>query len=106
MLEECSKSALFLQFVFFVLLLTNEEILERGDIFVVDNCSIHYKGDNLGIQELLFWYHGILMITLPPYHPDYNQADFVFLELLARINSERMRYKTSIWRIFYVILWK
>ena len=88
-LEECTNFALFLQFVMFLM---DEGFLERGDIFVVDNCSIHCKGDNVGIQESLFRDYGILMITLPPYHPDYNPTEFVFCALLARISSERARY--------------
>ena len=59
---------------------------------MVDNCSIHCKGDNVGIQECLFRDHGILMITLPPYHPDYNPVEFVFRAVLERISSERARY--------------
>ena len=90
-LEECTNSALFLQFI---LILMDKGCLEEGDIFVVDNCSIHCKGDNVGIQESLFRDHGILMITLPPYHPDYNPTEFVFRSLLVRIKSERARYKS------------
>ena len=32
------------------------------------------------------------MITLPPYHPDYNPTEFVFRSLLKRIRSEQARY--------------
>ena len=90
-LEECTNSALFLQLVMFLM---DNGCLERGDIFVVDNCSIHCKGDNVGIQESLFRDHGILMINLPPYHSDYNPAEFVFRALLRRISSERARYNS------------
>ena len=27
--------------------------LRRGDIFIVDNYSVHMKGDNVGLQEAL-----------------------------------------------------
>ena len=90
-LEECSNAALFIQFV---LVLMDKGILVRGDILVVDNCSIHCKGDNVGLQESLFRDHGILMITLPPYHPDYNPTEFVFRALLKRLRSERARYNS------------
>ena len=48
----------------------------------------------MGIQESLFRSHRILMITLPPYHPVYNPAEFVFRALLRRISSERARYNS------------
>ena len=66
-LEECTNSSLFFEFVLYLL---DNGVLCRGDIFIVDNCSIHMKGDNVGLQHALFQEHGILMIALPPYHPD------------------------------------
>ena len=48
----------------------------------------------MGLQESLFRDHGILMITLPHYHPDYNPTEFVFRSLLERIRSEWARYKS------------
>ena len=59
-----TNASVFIQFVKSLLLL---DILQREDIFIVDNCTVHMKGDNIGIQEELFQNHGILMITLPPY---------------------------------------
>ena len=53
-------------FIHFVRLLLVRKVLVRGDFFIVDNCTVHLKGDNIGIQEELFQNHGILMITLPP----------------------------------------
>ena len=47
----------------------------------------------MGLQESLFRDHGILMISLPAYHPDYNPTEFVFRSFLERIRSERARYK-------------
>ena len=44
-LEESTDSSLFLQFI---RILLNEQILKRGDVFIVDNCSVHVKGDNIG----------------------------------------------------------
>ena len=66
-------------------------ILQRGDVFVVDNCTVHVKGDNIGLQEELFQNHGILMITLPPYHPDFNPTELVFQTLLTRMIVRRTR---------------
>ena len=61
-----TNASVFIQFVKSLLLL---DILQREDIFIVDNCTVHIKGDNIGIQEELFQNHGILMITLPPLSP-------------------------------------
>ena len=69
-------------------------VLFRGDIFIVDNCSIHIKGDNIGLQQALFEEHSILMIALPPYHPDFNPTELVFQTLLSRLYSERARYNS------------
>ena len=38
---------------------------EEGN-FVVDNCSIHMKGDNSDLQGYLFEKAGVLMVPLPP----------------------------------------
>ena len=88
-LEECTNSQLFLEFV---KMLLQKGTLQRGDIFVVDNCTIHTKGDNIAIQETLFRNYQILMIPLPPYHPDLNPTELVFNTLLQRLSSERARY--------------
>jgi len=90
-LEECTNSSLFFEFVLYLL---DNGVLCRGDIFIVDNCSIHMKGDNVGLQHALFQEHGILMIALPPYHPDFNPTELVFQTLLSRLCSERARYNS------------
>ena len=69
--------------------------LSRDDVFIVDNCSIHLRGDNVGLQGELFKSHGILMITLLPYHPDFNPTEFVFNTLLQRLTSPRAKYNTT-----------
>ena len=53
----------FLQFVQVIL---EVGTFQRGGVFALDNCTIHIKGDNIGIQETLFEYFGTLVITLPP----------------------------------------
>ena len=42
-------------------------VLERGNIFVVDNCSVHIKWENGVLQDQLLEGLGVLMIALPPY---------------------------------------
>ena len=34
------------------------------------------------------------MITLPPYHPDYNPTELIFNALLQRLSAQRVRYKS------------
>ena len=96
-LQECTNSQLFLGFV---KMLLQKGTLQRGDIFVVDNCSIITKGDNIAIQETLFRNYQILMIPLPPYHPDLNPTELVFNTLLQRLSSERARYNCLFARDF------
>ena len=69
-------------------------LYQRGGIFIVDNYSIHAQGDNTGLQEELFYAHGILMIPLPPCNPYFNPTELLFNTLLQRISLERARYKS------------
>ena len=79
----------------FVAHLIETGVLERGDIFVVDNCSVHMKGDNGALQDQLLEGLGVLMIALPPYWCELNPTELVFSTLLARLSSERARYNSS-----------
>ena len=74
-LEATSSSSVFLMFV---QILLKGGTLCRGDIFAVDNCTIHMKADCIGIQHTLFEDYGVLMISLPPYHPEFNPTELVF----------------------------
>ena len=89
-LEECTTSALYLQYV---KNLVDNQILQPGDFFVVDNCSIHYKGDNVGLPEALWELYQIRFIALPPYSPELNPTELVFNCLQQRLKAERARYK-------------
>ena len=68
-------------------------MLQRGDIFVVDNCTVHFKGNNEFLADELFRQLGIMMIPLPPYHPELNPTENVFNTLLQRLRSKRIRGK-------------
>ena len=63
--------------------------LSTGDIFVADNCTIHCYGDNEYLQEVLWEQYHILMITLPPYHPEFNPTELVFRATLTKLRSMR-----------------
>ena len=76
----------------FVCQLIQKGILRRGDLLIVDNCTVHNKGDNVGLEMALYDEHGILLMMLPPYHPDFNPTELVFNTLVQRIASEKARY--------------
>ena len=90
-LEECTNSQLFLEFVTY---LVQSGALRRRDVFIVNNCTIHTQGNNSGIKEALWNIHGVLMITLPPYHPELNPTELVFNGLLQRLKAQRARYNS------------
>lgn len=78
-------------FQIFVLYLLEIRFLEYGDIFVVDNCSIHTQGENQFLVEALWYQHGVLMMPLPPYTPELNPTELVFNTMAARIKANRSR---------------
>ena len=84
-----TDAPIFLQFVRRLIAVGT---LCRDDIFVIDNCSVHVQGDNVGLQQTLMDDFGILMLTLPPYHPELNPTELVFNTLLMRLRSARSRY--------------
>ena len=91
-IEETTTSAIYLQFV---KNLIENGVLVAGDFFIVDNCSLHYQGDNVGLAEALRDLFQIHLILLPPYSPELNPTELVFNCLLQRLKAERARY-TSI----------
>ena len=101
LIETCTDSSIFLQFI---RILLDSGVLQRGDVYILDNCTIHMYGDNIGTQQYLFEEFGILMITLPPYHPDFNPTELVFNTTLQRLSARRARYKC--WKIPYANSWR
>ena len=91
-IDECTDASMF---VFFVSRLIEVGFLRRGDIFVVDNCTVHMKGDNGHLQDKLLQELGVLMVPLPPYWCELNPTELVFQTLLARLVSERRRYNAT-----------
>lgn len=66
-------------------ILLKNGVLKRGDVFIVDNCSVHTNGNNVGTQRSLFDECGIFMITLPPYHPVSNPTELIYNSMVQRI---------------------
>ena len=73
-----------------------------GGIFVVDNCTVHMKGDNGELQDQLLRDLGLLMVPLPPYWCELNLTELVFQTLLVRLNTERRRYNATSSNNFYL----
>ena len=90
-IQECTDAPMFCEFV---KILLEQGTLQKGDVFVVDNCTIHMQGSNIGLQETLFEDFGILMIPLPPYHPDFNPTELIFNTLISRLRSQRARFNS------------
>ena len=90
--DEVTNAAVFTNFVAHLI---ETGFLERGDIFAVDNCSVHMKGDNGALQDQLLKGLGVLMIALPPYWCELNPTELVFQTLLARLTADRARYNSS-----------
>ena len=61
--------------------------LARRDVFVDNNCSIHFMGDCRFLQEALWMEAGVLMVPLPPHYAELNQVEFVFDALVEQMKS-------------------
>ena len=90
LIEQNTDSSIFFRFIQQLLELG---VLQRGDVFILDNCTIHMHGDNSGSQDYLFCEYEILMIPLPPYHPDFKPTELVFQTTLQRLRKICARYK-------------
>ena len=90
--DATTDSSLFHKFVEHPI---EEGTLQPGDIFVVDDCSVHMQGENRYLQDHLFECLGILMIPLPPYHPELNPTELVFNTLVQRLRSKQTRSSSS-----------
>ena len=52
------------------------------------------KVDYTGIQHTLFEDYSVLMITLPPCHPEFNPTELVLRTLLRRLANTRARWNS------------
>ena len=91
-LQESGDSYLFRAFVMHLI---EEGTLREGDVFVVDNCSIHFHGENKLLEKDLWEEFNILMIPLPPYHPELNPTEFVFAHLVMKLRERFVRTKAN-----------
>lgn len=89
MVEEKGDSILFQSFIRELL---KSGYLRPGDILVLDNCTIHMGGENEFLQEVLWMEHGILLLPLPPYHPELNPIELIFNDLVQALRSNASRF--------------
>jgi len=83
-------------FQHFVLWLLDIGFLQPGDIFVVDNCTIHMQGVNEFLVDALWYNHNVAMVPLPPYCPELNPTELAFNTMQTRITAKRSRAKAKI----------
>lgn len=68
-------------------------VFSAGNFFIVDNCSLHYQGENTGLADALCDFFAICLVLLPPYSPELNPTELVLNCLQQRLKVERARYK-------------
>jgi len=68
-------------FLAFVIELIRAKFLSAGDIFVLDNSSIHYAEDIQQVLDDVLEANGITMIFLPTYSPELNPCELVFAQV-------------------------
>ena len=88
-IEETTNASIFLQFV---KLLIKSGILGAGDYFIVDNCTVYYQGDNVGLEETLQEMFGVTLLSLPVYHHEFNPTKLIFQLVFQRLRANRARY--------------
>ena len=61
--------------------------LRSGDILVLDNLQTHKVA---GVEEAL-WSHGVRVVYLPPYSPDFNPIEQVFSKIKNELRRRELR---------------
>lgn len=67
-----------------------EGFLRRGDVLVLDNSAIHFKGENDGLIEWLWEEEGIAVIPLPTRAPELNPKELMWRNLTMKLRSSRV----------------
>ena len=88
LLEENGDAYLFREFVFHLIA---EGALREGDVLVLDNCTIHFGGENSVLEEELWAQFHILMVQLPLYHLELNPTEYVFGHLVCVLRNKWAR---------------
>jgi transposase len=65
--------------------------LKGGDVLVLDNASIHGKGDNTYLEDWLWKSFGIFVVFLPTRTPEWNPTELVWRMLVQRLKYYPIR---------------
>ncbi len=95
--EENVTGAVFKEFMEDVLLPT----LEKGDIVIMDNASIHKNSFN----KKLFSRRGILIVYLPPYCPELNPIENLWSKMKSILRKIGARTKDALFSAINQALW-
>lgn len=71
-----------------------EGFLRAGDVLVLDNAAIHFKGDNCGLEDWLWDEHRISVLPLPTRSPELNPQELIWRSLTMKIRSTRVSSKS------------
>lgn len=81
----------FLQFIEFLI---QTGVLQAGYYFILDNCTLHFQDDKIGLEETLKTIFNITLILLHAYHPEYNPTELISQLLFQRMRTNTSRYNT------------
>jgi transposase len=76
-------------FLLFVADLLTDGVLAAGDVFVMDNCSIHYADNIASILDDLLAMKGVRLYFLPAYSPELNPCELVFAQVKYYLRRHR-----------------
>jgi transposase len=77
-------------FLEFVLDALEHGRLTDGDLFIVDNASIHFGSQTWQLLTALLRVYNVKLIFLPKYSPELNPCELVFAYVKKYIRSNRM----------------
>jgi len=78
-------------FLLFVAELLRDGVLAEGDVFILDNASVHYADAIADTLDELLEAKGVRMYFLPAYSPELNPCELVFAQ--AKYHLRRHRRK-------------
>jgi len=76
-------------FLVYVILLVGNQYLVAGDIFIVDNASIHHAAEIQPALHTLFAFVGCRMAFLPTFSPELNPCELIFAMIKNYIRQHR-----------------
>jgi len=78
-----------LDFLYFVVDLLRDDVLVAGDVFIIDNASIHSSMDVFELMFTLLQNNGVRLYFLPKYSPELNPCELVFAQAKRHLREHR-----------------